>query len=302
MGKKTYTNEEIQAAANAVRKQVLKFTIDRGGSYLGQACSAAETLTTLYMGVMQLGESEGNPDGIRFPGVPSATNMNYPRGSLYNGPTTGEYDRFFLSPAHYAGVLYATLAATGRLNWEAVERFNEDGWIFEMIGAEHSPGFETNAGSLAQTISVACGTAHARKIKGETGKIYCYMSDGELQEGQTWEAIQVASHYKLDNFTLVCDLNGQQIEGKTKDVMDIEPIKDRFEAFGAKAVEVDGHDIQAIKDAAATAHEGQPLVILCRTSPACGIPLMEKRQPFLHFIGFKNEEELQEAKDFLETM
>ncbi len=302
MVKKTYTNEEIKQVANKVRKQVLKFAIERGGCYLGQACSAADALSTLYLAVMNLGESEGNPDGIRFPGVPSADNMTYPRGALYNGPTTAGYDRFFLSPAHYAGVLYCTLAACGRMKWEAVEHFNEDGWVFEMIGAEHSPGFETNAGSLAQTISVACGTAHARKLKGEEGTVYCYMSDGELQEGQTWEAIQVASQYKLGNFVLVCDANGHQIEGFTQDIMGIEPLKTRFEAFGAVTVEVDGHDIQAIRDAAKTEHPDRPLVIICRTSPSCGMPFLEKREPNLHFVGFKAGQEVEEAIAFMESM
>src|SRR5665647_641898 len=167
MVKKTYTNEEIKKTADFVRKQLLKFAIERGGCYLGQACSSADLLTTLYLDVMNLGESQGNPDGILFPGVPSPDNMDYPRGSLYNGPITAGYDRFFPSPAHYAGVIYCTLAACGRIKWDAVEHFNEDGWIFEMIGAEHSPGFETTAGSLAQTISVACGTAHARKLNKE---------------------------------------------------------------------------------------------------------------------------------------
>ncbi|MGI6720389.1 MAG: transketolase [Anaerovoracaceae bacterium] len=302
MVKKTYTNEEIREVATKVRKQVLKFALERGGCYLGQACSSSDVLATLYLAVMNLGESEGNPDGIKFPGVPSETNMTYPRGALYNGPTTAGYDRFFLSPAHYAGVLYCTLAACGRMNWEAVEHFNEDGWIFEMIGAEHSPGFETNAGSLAQTISVACGTAHARKLKGEDGIVYCYMSDGELQEGQTWEAMQVASHYKLDNFVLVIDANGMQIEGYTEDVMSIEPLKDRFEAFGAVTVEVDGHDIQAIRDAAATEHPGQPLVIITRTNSCAGLPFLAERKPFLHFVGFKTPEEVAEAEKFMESM
>lgn len=302
MGKKTYTNEEIKKVADSIRKQVLKFAIERGGCYLGQACGSADTLATLYLDVMNLGESQGDPDGTKFPGVPGPNNMDYPKGALYNGPTTSGYDRFFLSPAHYAGVLYCTLAACGRMKWSAVEHFNEDGWAFEMIGAEHSPGFETNAGSLGQTISVAGGTAHSRKLKNEAGLIYCYMSDGELEEGQVWEAMQVAAHFKLDNLVVVIDANGQQIEGFTQDIMGIEPLKERFESFGAVAVDIDGHDIQAIKDAAKTPHPDKPLAIICRTSPYCGIPFLKRREPNLHFVGFKTPEEIQEAKAFLETM
>lgn len=302
MPKKRCTNEEIQRTADRIRRQVLKFAIERGGCYMGQTNSSAELLATLYLDVMNLGESLGDPSGILFPGVPGPDNMDFPRGSLYNGPTQAPYDRFFPSPAHYACTIYVTLAACGRLSWDAIEKFNVDGWIFEQIGAEHSPGFETTAGSLAQTISVACGHAHARKLKGEGGKIYCFMSDGELEEGQLWEAVQAASFYKLDNFVLVCDVNGQQIEGYTKDVMNITPLKPRFEAFGAKTVEIDGHDIQAIKDAARTEHPGRPLVILCNTDPAHNMPFLEKRKPKLHFVNVKTAEEIAEAEAFYAAM
>ena len=267
MAKKTYTNEEIQRTANKIRKQVLKFAIERGGCYITQTNSSAETLATLYLDVMNLGESLGDPDGILFPGVPGPDNMDFPRGSLYNGPTQAPYDRFFLSPAHYACTLYCTLFAVGRISETGIERFNKDGWIFEQIGAEHSPGFETTAGSLAQTISVACGHAHARKLKGEEGTIWCFMSDGELEEGQLWEAIQAAAFYKLDNFVLVCDINGQQIEGPTKEIMNTQPLYDRFTAFGAKTVEIDGHDIQAIKDACRTLIRVSPSLFCATPNP-----------------------------------
>ena len=228
--------------------------------------------------------------------------MDFPRGSLYNGPTKAPYDRFFLSPAHYACTLYCTLFAVGRVSETGIERFNKDGWIFEQIGAEHSPGFETTAGSLAQTISVACGHAHARKLKGEEGTIWCFMSDGELEEGQLWEAVQAAAFYKLDNFVLVCDINGQQIEGPTKEIMNTQPLYDRFTAFGAKTVEIDGHDIQAIKDACRTAHPGQPLVVLCNTKPTHGMPFLDHRTERLHFVNVKTPEQIAEAKAFYDSM
>ncbi|MBP5749642.1 MAG: transketolase [Firmicutes bacterium] len=302
MAKKSYTNEEIQRTANKIRKQVLKFAIERGGCYITQTNSSAEVLATLYLDVMNLGDSLGDPDGIPFPGVPGPDNMDFPRGSLYNGPTQAPYDRFFLSPAHYACTLYCTLFAVGRVSETGIERFNKDGWIFEQIGAEHSPGFETTAGSLAQTISVACGHAHGRKLKGEEGTIWCFMSDGELEEGQLWEAVQAAAFYKLDNFVLVCDINGQQIEGPTKEIMNTQPLYDRFTAFGAKTVEIDGHDIQAIKDACRTAHPGQPLVVLCNTKPTHGMPFLDHRTERLHFVNVKTPEQIAEAKAFYDSM
>ena len=169
MSKTAYTNEEIKRAAHNVRKRVLGLCIDRGGCYLTQACSSAEILNTLYMRILNLGPSLGNPDAQRFPGVPGPENMNYPKGSLYNGfdYANPDYtrDRLFFSCCHYAVVLYCSLVECGRLGEKAIEKFNVDGWNMEMIGAEHSPGFENTAGSLGQTVSIA--------VYGE-GDNYCY--------------------------------------------------------------------------------------------------------------------------------
>ena len=168
--------------------------------------------------------------------------MDYQRGSAYHGLPAPDKDRFFVSGRHDASVIYCALAAVGRISPKALEKFNVDGWNMEMIGAEHSPGFENTAGSLGQTVSIAAGTAHARKMKGETGKVYCLMGDGELQEGQTWECVQTAGYYKLDNFVMVIDANGQQVEGAIEDQMTEEPLAARFESFGATCVTCDGHD------------------------------------------------------------
>ena len=299
--KATFSNEQVLVAAHNVRKQALEFVIERGGCYLAQACSAAEMLCTLYMQIMNLGESEGSMDAIPFPGVPSADNMDYQRGSAYNGPHNAEFDRFFLSPAHYACVLYSTLEQCGRISHAAVERFNEDGWNMEMIGAEHSPGFETTAGSLAQTISIAAGTAHARKLKGESGRVFVMLSDGELQEGQTWEAFQAAAFYKLDNLIVYIDVNGHQLEGLTRDVMNIEPLADRFKAFGSECVTVDGHSVDSLRMAVETEHAERPLAVLCYTSPSKDMPIVVNREPYTHFIRLKDGE-IEAAKEYYRSM
>ena len=299
-----FTNEDIAKAANNVRKRILGLTIDRGGCYLAQACSSAEIVTTMYMNVLNLGPSLGNPDAQPFPGVPGPDNMDYPKGSLYNGydSKNPDYskDRFFVSCCHYASVIYCTLVEAGRMSERAIEKFNVDGWNMEMIGAEHSPGFENTAGSLGQTVSIAAGTAHAYKMKGHTGTIYCMLSDGELEEGQDYECFQAAAFYGLDNFVVVADINHQQLEGWTKDVMNIEPLADRFEAFGWKAVVVDGHDIEAIEKAAKTPHKGQPMVLLCQTEPDHGMPIISDQMP-KHFIRVtdKTRDKFQE---FYESM
>lgn len=283
-----YSKEKIERAATNIRKQILEIALNRGGCYLTQACSSAEIVASLYMDILNIGSSLGNPEAQPFPGVPSPDNMDYPKGSLYNGPQDPDRDRFFVSCCHYASVIYCALAECGRLSRSAIDKFNVDGWNMEMIGAEHSPGFENTAGSLGQTVSIAAGTAHAYKLKGYTGKIYCLLSDGELQEGQAWECFQASSFYNLDNFIAFVDVNGQQVEGWTKDVMNIEPMVERMRAFGWEAVEVDGHDIDALKAAAQTPHPGKPLMVLCKTSPAQGIPLLEPMVP-KHFVTISSE-------------
>ncbi len=300
MPDKKFTNEEIARAAHNVRKHILKIALERGGCYLTQACSSAEIVTALYMNILNIGPSLGNPDAQPFPGVPSATNMDYPKGSLYNGEHTPDRDRLFVSCCHYASVIYCALAECGRISQKAIDKFNVDGWNMEMIGAEHSPGFENTAGSLGQTVSIAAGTAHAYKMKGNTGRIFCMLSDGELEEGQDWECFQAASFYGLDNFIVYVDINGQQVEGWTKDVMNTEPLTERVKAFGWEVVTVDGHDIEALEKAAETPHAGKPLMVLCRTNPAQGIPLLESIVP-KHFVRIPDKQR-KEFEAFCEQM
>ena len=199
---KEYTTEEIQQAANNIRKHVLRLTIERNGCYLSQACSSAELLATMYLKVLNLSESQAPKLPEKFPGTPSKDNMDYIQGADYHGSLKAPYDRFFISPAHYAAPVYAALIEAGRLAEDSLEMFNRDGYSMEMIGANHTPGFENAAGTLDQAISVAGGTAHARKLRGEEGRVFVMMSDGEMQEGQLWEAIQAAAFYKLDNLVL----------------------------------------------------------------------------------------------------
>ena len=288
--KTRYTRAEVQAIADSIRRQILGIAIRTGGCYLAQACSSAEMIASLYTKVMKLGPSAGEWDAIPFPGVPGPDNMDYQHGSLYHGVPAPDKDRFFVSCCHYASVIYCALAATGRISPKALEKFNVDGWNMEMIGAEHSPGFENTAGSLGQTVSIAAGTAHARKMRKDTGRVFCLLGDGELQEGQTWECIQTAAYYRLDNFIIVVDANGQQVEGAIEDQMKIEPLKERFESFGAKCVLCNGHDIDDFVKACRTAHAGKPLVVVCRTRGYTGVEPLKEKYPFLHFVRISEAE------------
>ena len=293
--------EEAQRVAHAIRRRVLEHTVNSNGGYLSQACSSAETLAALYVKAMRLGLSAALPVPPPFPGAPSRTNSRY-TGASYNGPLQPDLDRFFLSAVHYALPLYAALIETGRMSPDGLGQFNKDGSTVEMIGAEHSPGLEVTGGSLGQTISQAGGIALARKLRGETGRNWVFMSDGEFQSGQTWEAVQALAFYKLDNVVVYVDVNGQQCDGKMEEVMKIEPLPSRLEAFGARVFAVDGHNLEALAAPAELAPDGRPLFVLAYTNPCAGMPIIESRRPKLHYVRFKDEAERKLFGEFLARM
>lgn len=293
---------KVAAAARGIRKRVMEHTVASNGGYLSQACSSAEILATLYLKTMNLGPSAAPMIPPPFPGVPGPDNKNTFTGEAYNGSHAPDTDRFYLSPAHYALVLYTALVEAGRMAPEGLAQFNKDGSTVEMIGAEHSPGFGMMGGSLAQTLSQAAGIALIRKRRGEKGRVWVFLSDGECQEGQTWEAIQTAAHYGLDNLAVYIDVNGQQCDGRTCDVMTIEPLEDRFAAFGARVVAIDGHDIEAIDSAGAPRADGKPLVVVCRTDPCRDLDLLKGRAPKLHYVRFVSEAEREEYRHKCEEL
>jgi transketolase len=225
-----------------------------------------------------------------FPGVPGPDNPGYFTGAAFNGPGPDK-DRFFLSPAQYALVLYAALIETGRMAEEGLAQFNKDGSVVEMIGAEHSPGMETMTGSLGQGISQAAGVAMARQRKNEKGRVFIFMSDGEFQIGQTWEALQALSFHMLDNVVIYVDVNGFQCDGKMCNVMDVEPLDKRLEAFGARVFRVNGHDIRKLADAGSVTPDGRPVVVLCDTDAARGIEALKSRAPKMHYVRFTSDDE-----------
>ena len=282
---------ETQTIADNIRKRGFDYVMQNNGGYLSQICSSAEIFALLYNKVMNLGHSEAPAIPPKFVGVPSADNPRFFNGSAYNGPKKPHLDRFIFSPAHYALPLYVTLIETGRMAPEGLDAFNQDGSTVELIAAEHSPGVETTTGSLAQALSHAGGIAMARRMRGETGRVWVMMSDGEFQEGQTWEAVATLVHYKLDNVCVFVDVNEQQCDGAVKDVMTIDPLEDKLRAFGANAHNVDGHDLDAMNALAELEPVGKPLIILARTNPTQGVPLMKERSPVLHYLRFRSQKE-----------
>lgn len=280
----------IPTVAAGVRRRVLEHILRHGGGYMSQACSSAETLATLYLRVMRLGPSTMPMVPPAFGGVPGE-NPAYQSGEGWNGPVDDKLDRLIFSPAHYALVLYALLIELGRMSSEGLAQFNLDGSTVEMIGAEHSPGMATTTGSLGQAISQASGIALGRKLKGAKGKVWCYMSDGEFAEGQTWEALAAGWHLHLDNLTILVDYNRQTCDGAMKDTLDLEPLARRIKGFNASVTSVNAHDPQAIARACKSRHPGRVRVILCESDPCHGLELLRQRAPRLHYLRFTSAEE-----------
>lgn len=292
---------DIPHIARRIRVHALERTVAGGGGYLSQACSAAELLATLYGAILRLGPLVGDPFPAPFRAVPGHPEAN-PTGRRFNGAVDAALDRFILSPSHYALALYASLVAVGRLAPEALESFNADGSTLEMIGAEHSPGFELTTGSMGQALSQAIGVALARRWRRETGAVWVFMGDGELQEGQVWEAVQFAGVQRLDSLRVIVDVNGQQVDGRTADVLDNGPLLEKFSSFGALALAVDGHDPTAVHAAASTPSHGRPLIILAHTDPAHGLPLLEGRSPKLHYVRIRDADEHAQFTAALEAL
>ena len=288
------TNKEV---AQGIRKRVFEHCIKNNGGYLSQACSAAEQLAWLYNDILNLGDSTLPMIPEEFNGVPSKDNLSYVTGAGYNGPFEPSFDRLIIAPAHYALVAYATLIEVGRMAPEALDMFNQDGSSVEMIGAEHSPGMEVHNGTLGVGLSTGAGLAMGRKIKNESGEVCVFMSDGELQDGQVWEALQTCVHHKIDNLWAIVDVNEQQVNGTMKDVMDIGDIAKKIESFGAVVAEINGHDFQQMNEAKYLNHKNKPLIILARTSPYKGMNYLKTRFPKLHYVRFKSEDERVKMND-----
>ncbi len=294
---------DTEQVATTIRRRVLELTLRQDGCYLSQALSSADVLATLYTRLLQLPTLDTPLGAPPFAGVPGTTGGGSPSGGRFHGRRGPQWDRFLISPAHYAVAIYAALETVGRLEPGALETFNTDGSTLEMIGAEHSPGFELTTGSFGQALSQAAGIAFARSLRDEPGRTAVFVSDGEMEEGQTWEGAQAAAHYRLNRLMLFVDVNGQQVDGATREVMNVEPIDARFAAFGWEVAVVDGHDVTQIAEAVENReHHDRPLAVLCRTDSARGVPYLNKLKPHLHYVRPKSDEDRQALEAALAQM
>lgn len=290
--------EAVRVAAG-IRLRVLEHTVKQNGGYLSQACSSAEIFAAIYCKILKTAKIEAPIMPGKFPGVPGPGREPL-TGACYNGPPGPEYDRFILSPAQYALVLYAALIETGRMDPAGMAEYNRDGGIVEMIGAEHSPGMELSTGSLGQGISQAAGMALARKLRGDTGRMVLFMSDGECQSGQFWEAVQAISHHKLDNILVYMDVNAYQSDGPVAAVMGMEPFDERIRAFGGHVHRIPGHDLDALVRASEETVPEKATFVLCDTDACRDMEILKKRFPKFHYVRFKDEAEREEyRKEFV---
>jgi Transketolase, N-terminal subunit len=171
-----------------------------------------------------------------------------------------------------------------------------------MIGAEHSPGMELMTGSLGAGHQSGGRSGHGPQAAGDRGRVFVFMSDGEFQSGQVWEAIQAMAFHRLDNTVIYVDVNGQQCDGLVSQVMNIEPLDKRLKAFGARVIRIDGHDVKALARPAGLKPDGRPLVVLADTDPCRGIELLAGRRPKLHYTRFERETEREAFRSLLDSL
>ncbi len=241
----------ISERARRIRVHVLEATAAAGSGHPGGSLSSAEILATLYFKVMRI-----NPERPDWP----------------------DRDRFVLSKGHAAPALYAVLAEAGFFPTEELLTLRKFGSRLQgHPSMKHTPGVEMSTGSLGQGLSTANGMALAARLDGRPTRVYVLLGDGEIEEGQVWEAAMTSVHRKLDNLMAFVDHNGLQIDGPVRDVKSLGNIANRWRSFGWHVLEIDGHDIGAIFAACeeAKASRGRPTVVVARTVKGRGVPFME---------------------------
>ena len=246
-------NSELELHAKEIRKNILKMIYTAQSGHPGGALSITDILTFLYF-------EEMNID--------------------VNNPRWEDRDRLVLSKGHASAALYASLAEKGVIDKSELDTFRKiDSKLQGHPDMKKVLGVDMSSGSLGQGLSVANGMAIAGKLDKKDYRVYCILGDGEIDEGQVWEAAMTANHYKLDNLCVIVDNNGLQIDGSTNEVMDLCSIADKFRAFGFETIEIDGHKFNEIREAFVEAkqNKGKPTAIIAKTTKGKGISFMENK-------------------------
>lgn len=244
---------ELQQIANRLRRHVISMTGAAGSGHPGGSLSAADICTALYFKIMNIKPQQ---------------------------PDWPDRDRFVLSKGHAAPILYAALAERGYFSVDDLSTLRQLGSPLQgHPDMRKLPGVEMSTGSLGQGLSAAVGMALAYRLDNRDSYIYVLLGDGEIQEGQVWEAVMCAAHYRLGNLIVFVDYNGLQIDGDIREVMNPLPLVDKWQAFNWHVQEIDGHDFDQILAAVAVAHEvkDKPSVIIAHTIKGKGVSFMENR-------------------------
>lgn len=244
---------ELQEIARRLRMESVKMVYQAQSGHCGGPLSAADIIAVLYWRFLRVRPKE---------------------------PDWPDRDRFVLSKGHSCPVLYAALALKGYFDRSHLGTLRRFGTILQgHPSMKHTPGLDMSTGSLGQGLSAACGMALGGRHQGKNFHVYALLSDGELDEGLTWEAAMFAAHYRLANLTAIVDANGLQLDGTNTEIMNLEPLNDKWEAFGWNVIECDGHDVDELTagvQQALTAAE-KPSVIIARTVKGKGVSYMEDR-------------------------
>jgi len=246
-----YSYNDLKKIANECRKNILEQVYLASSGHIGGSLSCIDILVTIYF-------KHANID--------------------INNPKWEDRDRVILSKGHCSPAFYAVLAEKGFIDKEILKTFRKlDSILQGHPDMKNIPGVDMSSGSLGQGLSVANGMAIAGKMDKKNYKVYCILGDGEVQEGQIWEAAMTAAHYKLNNVIAFLDYNNLQIDGKVEDVMNIADIADKFKAFNFNVIEIDGHDFEQIDKAIIKAKEEKekPSIIIAKTIKGKGISFME---------------------------
>ena len=247
---------ELAGMAKKLRRHIITMTATAGSGHPGGSLSAADIVSALFFKIMRYD----------------------PRN-----PRWEDRDRFILSKGHAAPVLYAALAESGYFPVEELNTLRKLGSRLQGHADRNlTPGVEMSSGSLGQGLSFATGTALAARLDHRDYRTYVLLSDGECEEGQTWEAALSAAQFKLDNLTAIIDRNRQQLDGWTRDIMDIEPLAEKWRAFGWHTIEIDGHNLKKILAAVDKAKtiKGKPTIIIAHTIKGKGVSFMENNLDF----------------------
>jgi transketolase len=248
---------DLKRIAKTLRRHMLSMAAGKGQGYIGQGLGIADIMAALYFHEMKYDPKN---------------------------PAWEDRDRFVLSTGHYSIALWAALAEAGIIPLTELPRYGADGSRLEMSTLDSTPGVEMTGGSLGHGLGQGVGMALGLRLLGKPSRVFVALSDGELQEGSTWEAAMSAAHFALENLVAIVDCNGIQADGPL--VMGIEPTAEKWKSFGWKTAEIDGNDmtqiVQALHDFRRIA--GMPKAIIARTRPGKGVPIIEKCDK-AHFVN-----------------